>query len=150
MRWCTTACCSSPSPSIGETLATWLLVIDLQIWALIFFCAWKFSLMIGSSNWESGSDSMTNGFGVVVLFFLLFSVFLGIINVFRELMQLISHIEFKGLQGLYYYMNSPWNFLEIGSYLLLVIIIPSVHFWENPNSNVTLTWLIATESVILW
>lgn len=116
----------------------------------IFFLLCVSSYMMARRPWESKQEMLNHWEGKLALLLLIFSAILGAINVLRELRQLVEHLAYNGLKGILFYFTSAWNWVEMTSYIILVVVIPVVQAWDDPQSNIALTWLLSLESVVLW
>lgn len=106
--------------------------------------------MVARRRWESKHEMLHHWEGQLSLVLLIISAILGAINILREFRQLVKHLAYNGMSGIAFYFTSAWNWVEMSSYVLLVVVIPVVQTWDDPQNNIPLTWLLAAESVVLW
>ncbi|GMH40807.1 hypothetical protein BSKO_08711 [Bryopsis sp. KO-2023] len=109
-----------------------------------------YSIIMGTYNWPTKRDMMRHWAGIVAIVLLICSSFLALLNLLRELQQIRVHVTSSGWKGLMYYGDSAWNWTEIGTYILLVFVIPVVQFKGSPQDNVMLSILLAIEAIFLW
>lgn len=83
------------------------------------------------------------------MFFLFTSMILGLLCFYKELKQMGAHRR-QGSKGIWYWAFSPWNWIELLSYMLLLCGVPSLHFSWASSENVALTYALAVEIILLW
>lgn len=129
-----------------------LLIEDLLQYIALLFVYTTYSYLLGFTEDSSGLHTViqggTSGFPVASAAFLIASAVLAAGNLVREVKQVTMLRKDAPGRGLWYWAITPWNWLEMVSYLLVIIVIPVVHFGELNDRF--LTSLVATEAILVW
>lgn len=129
-----------------------LMIEDLLQYIALLFVYTTYSYLLGFTEDSSGIHDVIRGetseFPIASAAFLLAGAALATGNLVRELKQISILRKDAPGRGLWYWIITPWNWLEVVSYLLLMIVIPVVHF-ADLNSRF-LTSLVAAEAILVW
>eukprot|EP00803_Ostreobium_quekettii_P000758 evm.model.scf_2069.1 EVM.evm.TU.scf_2069.1 scf_2069:9780-19707(+) len=124
-----------------------------EIWhysvMLIFFVVYCF-LLGYQPSFDDTSDVFTGGRSQAALVFLFLSVAMAALSLVRDARQLKTYWEDSRLKGLQYWISSPWNWLELASYIFLVFVIPAMHLTaDSRHSSTQLSNVVAVEVILI-
>ncbi|GMH33162.1 hypothetical protein BSKO_00996 [Bryopsis sp. KO-2023] len=129
-----------------------LLMEELVHYSILLVMYTTYSYLMGFTMDNAGIVKVlrgeTDSFPVAAAVVLLANSLITWGNLIREIKQICSLYRDAGRRGLLYWAISPWNWLEMVSYILLSIIIPIVHY--VPFNSKFLTSLVAAESILVW
>jgi len=77
---------------------------------------------------------------------------LAVAFLYRELRQCGLYISNNGYHGFFCWLSSAWNWMEVLSYLVIVILIPLSEFifLKAGRKSITLSSIVALEALLLW
>ncbi|GMH39374.1 hypothetical protein BSKO_07272 [Bryopsis sp. KO-2023] len=133
-----------------STYAEQLMFIEFVHFGIMLLTFTVYTWMMGRSDWPRRRDMLRDPWGQIAIALLFASAFLALLNLLREFKQFFIQLQGTGWTGLKYWTKSAWNWVEVLTYILLIIIIPVVHFAERPNDNVGLSTILAVASIMMW
>eukprot|EP00210_Caulerpa_lentillifera_P007770 g7414.t2 len=158
----------APSHVFGASLLKWVVELKWKkIWkkrsrkSLYFYLVYMliysvYSIWIILSRTHVGQDMVIS---VCLTILLLASVVFAFILLYQEYIQMKTYIQdgkklFRNdpMWGLRKYWSSGWNIVEVASYIMVILVISSLHFANLFNFDVwsLLSACIAIEAILIW
>lgn len=117
---------------------------------LLLVCFTTYCFLLGSTHSTlskaNGAGDIPESYGTRARVFLSFSALLALISLLCEVKQIVVQVSEDGYRGALHYISSMWNWVEVASYLMLVLVIPLFHMVHNIGHSI----VVAITSIMLW